>query len=342
MSRGTRGPATRQVLLPAEAYIDGIIAGDRAMLARAITLVESTNPAHEVRAQEVLLALLPRTGQSLRIGISGAPGVGKSTFIETFGLQLLRENRRVAVLAVDPTSPRTGGSVLGDKTRMPGLAQDRRAFIRPSPTVGSLGGVARRTREAMLLCEASGFDVILVETVGVGQSETAVAEMVDFFLVLLLASSGDELQGIKRGILELADLIAVNKVDAESPAVVTRAVADYRNALRIVRGAAAPGVERVVACSGRTGAGLEAIWQSILKVRGEESGGGAFEARRTRQMVAWLWSSVESALVASFHDAPPVVALRDEIEAAVRSGALTPALGARQLLDAYRRDRRPQ
>lgn len=325
----------RRVLLPASSYVDGIIAGNRAMLARAITLIESTNAAHETLGQEVLQALLPRTGQSLRVGVSGAPGVGKSTFIEAFGRYLLNEGHRVAVLAIDPTSPRTGGSVLGDKTRMAELSRDTRAFIRPSPTIGNLGGVARRTREAMLLCEAAGFDVVIIETVGVGQSETAAAGMVDFFLVLLLASSGDELQGIKRGILELADLIAINKCDAEQPAVISRAMADYRNALRILGGAAADARRRVVKCSGRTGEGLDAIWAAARAMR--DGNLEAFEARRTRQLTEWLWNTVDTTLLASLHESPAVLALRSAIERDVRAGLLAPSLGARRILEAYRR-----
>ncbi len=332
--------SSRQVILPAQTYVDGIRARDRAMLARAITLVESTRPAHEAPAQEVLLTLLPETGRSIRIGISGAPGVGKSTFIETFGHHLLDAGHRLAVLAVDPTSPRTGGSVLGDKTRMPRLSQDARAFIRPSPTAGTLGGVARRTREAMLLCEAAGFDVVLIETVGVGQSETTVAGMVDFFLVLLLATAGDELQGIKRGILEVADLIAINKVDSEPAAVVTRAMADYRQALRIVHGTGDPHRLRVVGCSGLTGQGLDAIWQAILSATEEGRQRGTLAARRARELVTWLWDTTETALLTSLHEAPDVVAIKDAVEADVRAGRLTPALGAARLLEAHRRDPR--
>jgi LAO/AO transport system kinase len=307
------------------------------MLARAITLVESTNPDHVARAQEVLLAVLPETGRAIRVGISGTPGVGKSTFIEAFGLRLLEKGHRLAVLAIDPTSPRTGGSILGDKTRMLALSQDPRAFIRPSPTVGSLGGVARRTREAMLLCEAAGFDVVLIETVGVGQSETAAAEIVDFFLVLLLATSGDELQGIKRGILELADLVAVNKSDTEPPAVVSRAVADYESAFRIVRGIDGNGLPRVVRSSGRTGEGLDEIWQIILEHRRRQSDDGTLADRRSRQLVSWTWSLVESALVASLYDAPAIRAMRKDVEADVVAGRLTPTLAAWRLLEAYHR-----
>lgn len=328
-------PAPRQVLLPTEAYVDGVRAGDRAILARAITLVESTQEQHEARAQEVIRALLPYTGRSTRVGISGVPGVGKSTFIETFGLHVLEQGHALAVLAVDPTSPRTGGSVLGDKTRMTRLSQDTRAFIRPSPTTGNLGGVARRTREAMLLCEAAGFDVILIETVGVGQSETAVAGMVDFFLVLLLASGGDELQGIKRGILELADMIAINKCDIEPPAAVTRAVADFSHAMRILRGAE-DSRSRVVRTSGRTGEGLPEIWRHIQDVRRAEEASGAFAERRARQDVAWLWSTTEATLLAALHGSAGVTAIKEAVEADVRAGRLTPTQAAQRLLEAFR------
>ncbi len=331
----SNAPTPRQVVLPAEQYVAGIRAGDRSALARAITLVESTQPQHEAVAQAVLVALLPDTGKAVRLGISGAPGVGKSTFIETFGCQLLDAGHRVAVLAIDPTSPRTGGSVLGDKTRMARLSQDTRAFIRPSPTMGNLGGVARRTREAMLLCEAAGFDVVIIETVGVGQSETTVANLVDFFLVLLLASSGDELQGIKRGILEVADLIAVNKVDTEPAGSVNRALADYRHALRIARGVAAQD-ERVMPCSGLTGAGVPEIWQSIVAATEAGRASGALAARRAAQQVSWLWSTAESALVQTLHEAPAVAAIREAVEAEVRDGRITPAMGAARLLDALR------
>lgn len=340
MIAGGGGPG-RRVVLPVASYVDGILAGDRAVLARAITLIESTQPAHESLGQEVLQAVLSRTGQSLRIGVSGAPGVGKSTFIEAFGRLVIEAGHRLAVLAIDPTSPRTGGSVLGDKTRMATLARDDRAFIRPSPTVGTLGGVARRTREAMLLCEAAGFDVIIVETVGVGQSETAAAGMVDFFLVLLLASSGDDLQGIKRGILELADLIAINKADAEPAATVSRALADYRHALRILNGASADVRHRVVACSGLTGSGLDAIWSAARQARDGNDAGEAFRERRARQRTEWLWQTVDSTLLASLHDSPAVAAIRGAIEHDVRAGVLAPSIGARRLLDAYRQAPQP-
>lgn len=327
----------RRVLLQRNEYVTGVEAGDRALLARAITLVESTHPDHQALAQDVLLDLLPRTGKAIRVGISGVPGVGKSTFIEALGMTLVEEGHKVAVLAVDPTSARTGGSILGDKTRMARLSMDARAFIRPTPTAGSLGGVARRTREAMLLCEAAGYDVVLVETVGVGQSETTVAEMVDFFLVLMLATAGDELQGIKRGILELADAIAVNKCDAENEANVRRAVGDYENALRIVKGHPAAGgwIPRVVRVSGLTGLGLDALWAMVKEQRAALEAGGAFGARRRAQRVRWLWRQVEDTLLASLYASPEVRRAKGFLETEVEAGRLTPTLAARRILEAF-------
>jgi len=328
----------RRVTLDVHEYVDGVSAGDRTVLARAITLVESTAPEHEALAQSVLLRLLPRTGQSIRVGVSGVPGVGKSTFIETFGLKLLDEGHRVAVLAIDPTSTRTGGSILGDKTRMERLSMDTRAFIRPSPTAGSLGGVARRTREAMLLCEAAGFDVVVVETVGVGQSETAVARMVDFFLVLMLAGAGDELQGIKRGILELADAIAINKCDDEKPETVRRALGDYGAALRIVRGEGGQGdawTPRVVRCSGLKGEGLDALWSLVKEHRLALEAHGEFVARRGAQAVAWTWDLVEDTLLGSLYASAEVRALRSGLETDVAAGRLTATLAARRILEVF-------
>jgi LAO/AO transport system kinase len=327
---------SRRVTLDVETYVDGVTRGDRALLARAITLVESTHPAHEALAQEVLLRLMPHTGGARRVGVSGVPGVGKSTFIESFGMNLLERGHRVAVLAIDPTSARTGGSILGDKTRMARLSTDTRAFIRPSPTAGSLGGVARRTREAMLLCEAAGFDVVLVETVGVGQSETAVAGMVDFFLVLMLATAGDELQGIKRGILELADAIAINKCDEERPEAVTRAMADYDAALRIVRGHDATWSPRVVRVSGLKGTGLDALWGMIGDHAAALDAAGELAKRRSRQAVAWTWDLVEDTLLGSLYASDGVRAMRARLESDVAEGRLTPALAARRILEVFR------
>lgn len=326
---------SRRVVLDADTYVNGVLAGDRAILARAITLVESTVPAHEALAQDVLLRVLGHTGKATRVGISGVPGVGKSTFIERFGWNLLEEGHRVAVLAIDPTSARTGGSILGDKTRMAKLSMDARAFIRPSPTAGSLGGVARHTREAMLLCEAAGFDVILVETVGVGQSETAVAGMVDFFLVLMLATAGDELQGIKRGILELADAIAVNKCDEERPEAVLRALGDYGAALRIVRGRDEAWTPRVVKCSGLSGQGLAELWALITEHHNALSARGLLAEKRAEQSVRWMWDLVEDNLLSSLHASPPVRACRQAMEWKVAKGLATPALAAKQILETY-------
>ncbi|MCA2959486.1 MAG: methylmalonyl Co-A mutase-associated GTPase MeaB [Silvanigrellales bacterium] len=325
----------RQVVLDADTYVDGVLAGDRALLARAITLVESTVPAHEALAQEVLLRVLSRTGNATRLGISGVPGVGKSTFIESFGWMLLEEGHRVAVLAIDPSSARTGGSILGDKTRMAKLSMDARAFIRPSPTAGSLGGVARHTREAMLLCEAAGFDVVVVETVGVGQSETAVAGMVDFFLVLMLATAGDELQGIKRGILELADAVAVNKCDEERPEVVTRALGDYGAALRIVRGHDAVWTPRVLKCSGLGGQGLPELWALVKEHRIHMERSGLLAKKRAQQAIRWTWDLVEDTLLGSLYSSAAVRAAREGLEADVAAGRVTPTLAAKRLLEVF-------
>lgn len=246
-----------------DTFVTGVRACDRALLARAITLIESTRADHQALAEALLQCLWPHTGGAVRVGITGVPGVGKSTFIEAFGRMLTKAGHRVAVLAVDPTSSRTGGSILGDKTRMTDLGADPNAFIRPSPTAGTLGGVARRTRETMALCEAAGFDVILVETVGVGQSETVVADMVDFFLVLMLPGAGDELQGIKKGILEIADMIAVNKADGENAPRAEAAARDYRGALHILKPASANWSPPVVTCSALKNQGLDTVWAEI-------------------------------------------------------------------------------
>ena len=247
--------------------VRGVRSGDRALLARAITLVESSKAEHQLRAQELLQTLLPQTGNAYRLGITGVPGVGKSTMIDQFGTNLTRAGHKVAVLAVDPTSSRSGGSILGDKTRMPRLAQDENAFIRPSPTSGTLGGVTRKTRETMALCEAAGFDIVLVETVGVGQSETAVCEMVDFFLVLMLPGAGDELQGIKKGVIEIADMIAVNKADGENVERATLAASEYRSALNILTPASANWSPPVLTVSAKENTGLDTLWQKIEEHR---------------------------------------------------------------------------
>ncbi|MCU0303985.1 MAG: methylmalonyl Co-A mutase-associated GTPase MeaB [Thermoanaerobaculales bacterium] len=315
----------------------GVRAGDRAALGRALTLVESSRPEHRERAQELLTTLLPDTGAAHRVGITGVPGVGKSTFIEAFGLRLVERGHRVAVLAVDPSSPVSKGSILGDKTRMERLAQSDAAFIRPSPAGGSLGGVARTTRESMLVCEAAGYDMVLVETVGVGQSETAVADMVDLFLLLSLAGAGDELQGIKRGILELADLIAINKADGDNLAAAERARTELASALRILRPAAGDRLNpRVVTCSAVTGAGLDAIHDLIVEHRAQLEASGALGRRRSAQQLRWMWSLVEEGLRTAVRERPELARRIEGLERAVVEGEVAATAAAEEILSAFR------
>lgn len=302
-------------------------------MAKAITLVESTRADHQRQAQELLEHLLPATGKAARVGITGVPGVGKSTFIEAFGLYLLAQGKRVAVLAVDPSSARSGGSILGDKTRMARLSAEPEAFIRPSPSAGSLGGVAQRTREAMLVCEAAGYDVILVETVGVGQSEVTVASMVDFFLVLMLPGAGDELQGIKKGILELADALAVNKADGDNVALATRAIAEYRSALRLFRHGSSNWSPPVVAMSALESRGMDDVWNIIVDHREKLDASGELREKRRHQQQAWMWSMLEEGLKHHFLARTDVRRLLPEMEAAVGQSTLTPTEAARRLLE---------
>lgn len=316
-------------------------AGDRRALARAITLVESTRADHRAQAEELLAAILPATGKSMRLGISGAPGVGKSTFIEAFGLAVIGAGHRVAVLAVDPSSKRGGGSILGDKTRMAELARREAAFIRPSPAGRTLGGVARRTREAILVAEAAGFDVVIVETVGVGQSETAVADMVDLFLLLLAPGGGDDLQGIKKGIVELADLLVVNKADGDLKPAAQRAVADYRHALRLLRPASTEAPD-VVAVSALEGHGIEALWRSVERRIAALAASGAIERRRAEQARAHLWSEIGEGLMELFRADAKVAARLARLEAQVAAGEATPTAAAQSALKAFRgRSARP-
>jgi LAO/AO transport system kinase len=310
-------------------------AGDRRALARAITLVESTRADHRAEAETLLAAILPATGNSARLGISGAPGVGKSTFIEAFGLALIVAGHRVAVLAVDPSSKRGGGSILGDKTRMAELARQEAAFIRPSPAGKTLGGVARRTREAILVAEAAGFDVVLVETVGVGQSETAVADMVDLFLLLLAPGGGDDLQGIKKGIVELADLLVVNKADGDLKPAALRAVADYRHAVRVLHPAAGEAPE-VVAVSALAGEGIEALWQTVERRLFALRSSGAIARRRAEQARAHLWSEIGEGLMELFRADAKVAAKLFRLEAEVAAGDITPTAAAQAALRAFR------
>ena len=320
-------------LLSAADLAQGLSAGQRGPLARAITLVESTLPAHQALAQQLLQAVLPRTGGALRLGITGVPGVGKSTFIEALGLYLVEQRgKKLAVLTVDPSSPRGGGSILGDKTRMPQLAAHPRAFIRPSPAGGSLGGVARATRAALLLCEAAGYDVIFVETVGVGQSEVAVHGMVDFFLLLLLAGAGDELQGVKRGIVEMADALLITKADQGNEAATARAARDYAAALHLFPAAASGWAVPVGTCSARTGAGLPAAWHTVEQYRAQTQANGYWAQRRAQQQLQWLDEAVRQALEARFYEQAAVQSALPGVRQAVASGQLTPWAAAEALL----------
>ncbi|MEW5889143.1 MAG: methylmalonyl Co-A mutase-associated GTPase MeaB [Pseudomonadota bacterium] len=313
------------------ALVDGVLARSRRALAKAITLVESTRADHQVRAQAVLEALLPHTGRSIRVGISGAPGAGKSTFIEALGLHLIGRSHKVAVLAVDPSSSLSGGSILGDKTRMERLSRSHDAFIRPSPSGGSLGGVAEKTREALLVCEAAGFDVIIVETVGVGQSETAVAGMVDVFVLLQLPNAGDELQGMKKGIVELADIVVINKADID-PTAAQFACHQMRNALSLLRSSSLHWRPPVVTVSALRHEGMDALWNEVERYRKAMADSGELEARRRRQAVDWMWTLIDSGLRLHFRRHPEVRRHLDEIHRAVERGAMTPAAAAYRLL----------
>ncbi|HLY55458.1 MAG TPA: methylmalonyl Co-A mutase-associated GTPase MeaB [Stellaceae bacterium] len=315
--------------------LTALLAGDRRALARAITLVESTRPDHRREAEALIEALLPATGNAVRLGISGAPGVGKSSFIEAFGLHLVERGHRVAVLAVDPSSKRSGGSILGDKTRMAELSRSPSAFIRPSPSAGTLGGVARRTRDGILVCEAARFDVVIVETVGVGQSETAVADMVDLFCLLLQPGAGDELQGIKKGIVELAELIVVTKSDGELKDAAGRAVAEYRAALRFLRPLSAAWTPEVWPVSSVTGEGLDRIWDAIGRHRAALTESGEVAARRACQAEAALRAELTGVILDALTERPGMAAQIAEVEARVREGATTPAAGARKLLELF-------
>jgi LAO/AO transport system kinase len=304
-------------------------------LARAITLIESRKREHRALAADLLTALMPFTGNADRIGLTGVPGVGKSTFIDQFGTNLTAEGHRVAVLAIDPSSSRTGGAILGDKTRMQRLAVDELAFIRPSPAGGSLGGVTRSTRETMLLCEAAGYDIIIVETVGVGQSETAVHEMVDIFVVLMLAGAGDELQGIKKGVLELADLIAVNKADGDNIKKANLAASDYRRAIRLMTPESKNWTPPVLTCSAAQNTGLEELWAEILRHREIKMVSGEREERRHQQQIRWMWSMISDRLLDQFKDSPAVQERLQAVSAAVKNGELPAAVAAESLLETF-------
>ena len=328
----TARPRTRLVNSDTNTLSAALRDGSRRALARAITLIESRRADHRRQAEDLLAELLPESGDSLRIGISGVPGVGKSTFIEVFGLHLIEAGHRVAVLAVDPSSRRTGGSILGDKTRMEVLSRSPGAYIRPSPSGGALGGVARRTREVMLLVEAAGFDIVLVETVGVGQSETAVADLVDMFLLLLAPGAGDDLQGIKKGIVELADLIVVNKADGDLAPAAERARRDYAAALHLMRPSDSGWTPQIGKCSALEARGIAEVWRSAGEFHEFSKQSGAFSKRRAEQAMAAMWDEITETLLADLASDPDVERAIDELENDVRQGRVIPAKAARQIL----------
>jgi LAO/AO transport system kinase len=325
----------RRRRLTVDEYERGVLDGDRNVLAQTITLVESNAHAHMEMAQEVLGRLLPSTGNSIRIGITGVPGVGKSTFIEALGLHLCESGHKVAVLAVDPSSTLTRGSILGDKTRMEQLSQDKRAFIRPSPSSGTLGGVTRKSRETMLVCEAAGFDVLLVETVGVGQSETTVRSMVDFFLLLMLSGAGDELQGIKKGIIELADALLINKADGDNRARALGAKTEYNRALHYLAPATEGWQTRAHTCSAVSGDGIPEVWAEIEEFRRKTNQSGVLEKRRRNQTLEWVYAMIEEHLRTSFFKHAGVESIRADIERAVVQGHIPPTVAAKELIKKF-------
>jgi LAO/AO transport system kinase len=317
--------------LPPSDLARGIRAGDRATLARAITLIESKRGDHRKTAHHLVQELLPLTGKAVRLGITGAPGAGKSTTIDVLGTHLTGKGHKVAVLAVDPSSTRTGGSILGDKTRMAQLASDPHAFVRPSPSSGTLGGVAAKTRETMLLCEAAGYDVVMVETVGIGQSETAVADMTDFFLVLMLPGAGDELQGLKKGIVELADMIAVNKADGDNIERAKLAAAEYRAALNILTPQSSTWAPPVITYSALTKKGIDELWAQVLAHKKKMAGSGELDARRRVQQVKWMWTMLEERLTARLRSDPSVRTKLRQAEVQVAAGKLAPTLAVEEI-----------
>jgi len=329
-----RRPDSAQATPDVSKLAAGIRAGERAVLARAITLIESKRADHQRGARRLVQELLPATGNAIRVGITGMPGVGKSTTIDALGLFLTNQGHRVAVLTVDPSSSRSGGSILADKTRMARLAADDNAFIRPSPSAGTLGGVAAKTRETMLLAEAAGFDVVLVETVGIGQSETAVADMTDFFLVLMLAGAGDELQGLKKGVIELADMIAVNKADGDNVKRAKAAAAEYAAALHILTPRSPHWTPPVVTYSALTGDALAELWGQILAHRERLTRAGEFAARRKEQQIKWLWTMLDERLIARLKSDPALKSRLPALEKAVAEGRLSPALAVEEITDA--------
>ena len=318
--------------------VKGVLESDRTSLGRALTLVESNRIEDRKVVEDLLAHISPKTGEAHRIGITGVPGVGKSTFIEAMGSKLIETGHKVAVLAVDPTSTVSGGSILGDKTRMTRLANDPNAFVRPSPSSGTLGGVTRTTRESMALLESAGYDIVMVETVGIGQSETVVAEMVDIFLVLMLPGAGDELQGIKKGVLELADMIAVNKTDGENESKALEAARDYISALRLTQPATSNWRPPVVNCSSLTGKGLNEVWEKIQEHKTILENSGEWEQRRKVQKMKWMWSIVQDRLSSDLHDHPSITEQVPEVEKAVLEGKISATAAAEILLETFRKN----
>jgi len=319
-----------------DTYTGGVLSGNRRLLAKAITLVESTRPEDGKAARELLDRVHAKTGQAVRVGITGVPGAGKSTFIDAFGTYLTGKGHKIAVLAVDPSSTVSGGSILGDKTRMETLGQDPNAFIRPSPSGGALGGVARKTRETMMLCEAAGFDVILVETVGVGQSETTVASMVDFFLVLMIAGAGDELQGIKKGIIEIADALVINKADGDNIDRAHRARSEYEGALHLLRPVCPNWAPPVLAASSIEKTGIPEVWDTILRQRDALGSSGELEQKRRQQALDWMWAVIDDGLKRAFRQDPAISLLVTERERDVLTGGRSPTSAAIELLEKFR------
>lgn len=329
-------PGVRSELPPdSETLASAVIKGNRRALAQAITLIESTRADHRAIAHDLLERLLPHAGDSIRLGVSGVPGVGKSTFVEALGNYVIDQGYRVAVLTVDPSSAISGGSILGDKTRMERLSRRPEAYIRPSPAGKTLGGVTRRSREALILCEAAGFDVVIVETVGVGQSETRVADMTDMFMLLQLPGGGDELQGIKRGIMELADLILINKADDGLKDLASRSVADYRNALRLLHPRSVNWKVQVHTCSARDGVGIAEAWDLVLQHRSVHEASGELLERRSAQARDWMWSELSDSLLAALQSDPRVREQIPKLEAEASAGRIPPTIAARQLLDLF-------
>jgi LAO/AO transport system kinase len=326
----------KELLQPGQ-YIEGILDQNRTVLSQAITLVESSLPEHQQIAARIIEGCLPYSGNALRIGITGVPGVGKSTFIESMGKSITTKGHKLAVLAIDPSSERSGGSIMGDKTRMEELSQDLNAFIRPSPSGGSLGGVARKTRETIILCESAGYDIILVETVGVGQSETTVRSMVDFFLLLMLAGAGDELQGIKRGIMEMADLVAITKADGTNLEKAEKAKTEYQNALHLYPPAASGWIPRVLTCSAREGTGLDNIWEAILEYTLMTRENGFFQENRDQQAKNWMYEFIHEALKRDFYSAPEIKSRIQKLEKKVMNRELSSFHAARQIMEEYRK-----